>query len=426
MSDLVPEGWERCVIGKKIKFLGGYAFKSLDSVDSGTRWLKIANVGIGKIKWEDRSFLPSNFIKEHPNYVLNQGDCVVALTRPIIRGELKVAKISSFDSPSLLNQRVAKVKFNNTLIDNDFVHSMMRYEKISREIEITIFGTDPPNLSTKQIEEIKFNFPPLPEQQKIAKILTSIDEVIEKTQAQIDKLKDLKTGMMQELLTNGIGNNGKPHTKFKNSPVGRIPAEWDVLSVEDVTTDVTYGLTVRPKYIDEGISLVSGKECKDGWLDFSISNKISKIDFDRLRTRSLPKTDDVIMTKTGTIGRVALVRKEHPSFAISQNVALLTPSKTKIEPEFLELLLTSEIVTEQTRLGISTLSIPDLQLGVLKKFLLPIPSQCEQKEIVNAVNSIKAKIYTVTVLSKGNSALKKALMQDLLTGKVRVNVEPNA
>src|SRR5690606_19362767 len=62
---------------------------------------------------------------------------------------------------------------------------------------------------------------PVAEQQKIATILSSVDDVIEKTRAQIDKLKDLKTGMMQELLTKGIG-----HTEFKSSDVGQIPKSW--------------------------------------------------------------------------------------------------------------------------------------------------------------------------------------------------------
>ena len=74
------------------------------------------------------------------------------------------------------------------------------------------------HLSVKDIREIRRHFPPLPEQQKIASILTTVDEVIEKTESQISKLQDLKKGMMQELLTQGLG-----HTQFKDSPVGRIP-----------------------------------------------------------------------------------------------------------------------------------------------------------------------------------------------------------
>src|SRR5690606_26116927 len=67
---------------------------------------------------------------------------------------------------------------------------------------------------TDYLKTLDVVFPPLPEQKKIAAILSSVDDVIEKTRAQIDKLRDLKTGMMQELLTKGIGPGGAPHTQF--------------------------------------------------------------------------------------------------------------------------------------------------------------------------------------------------------------------
>ena len=70
---------------------------------------------------------------------------------------------------------------------------------------------------------LEISIPPLPEQKKIASILTSVDEVIEKTQSQIDKLQDLKKGTMNELLTKGID-----HTEFKDSVLGRIPKSWEI------------------------------------------------------------------------------------------------------------------------------------------------------------------------------------------------------
>ena len=89
--------------------------------------------------------------------------------------------------------------------------------------------TSIPQINNFHLYDMSFIYPPLPEQQKIASILTSMDEVLEKTQAQINKLKDLKKAMMQELLTKGIG-----HTEFKDSPVGRIPKSWEYLSAQEL------------------------------------------------------------------------------------------------------------------------------------------------------------------------------------------------
>ena len=75
--------------------------------------------------------------------------------------------------------------------------------------------------------------PPLPEQRKIASILTSVDEVIEKTKLQINKLQDLKKGTMNELLTKGIG-----HTEFKDSELGKIPKSWNAKKLGDLSNIV--------------------------------------------------------------------------------------------------------------------------------------------------------------------------------------------
>lgn len=129
------------------------------------------------------------------------------------------------------------------------------------------------------------------------------------------------------------------------------------------------------------------------------------------------------MTKTGTVGRVALVQKSYQKFAISQNVALIRPNHSKVDPEYLALVLSSSSVKEQIRLGVSTLSVPDLQLGTLQRFSIPLPSKDEQKAIVSLLGSIiRKKAYCDKKLEQLNS-LKKSLMQDLLTGKVRVQVD---
>lgn len=108
-------------------------------------------------------------------------------------------------------------------ISQDFLYYALKY----RGVGDSISGSAQPQITGAGLRSIEFPAPPLPEQQKIAAILSSVDDVIEKTRAQIDKLKDLKTGMMQELLTKGIG-----HTAFKDSPVGRIPVHWDVVTLD--------------------------------------------------------------------------------------------------------------------------------------------------------------------------------------------------
>jgi type I restriction enzyme S subunit len=110
----------------------------------------------------------------------------------------------------------------------------------------------------------EFLLPPLPEQKKIASILTSVDEVIENTQKQIDKLQDLKKATMNELLTKGIG-----HTEFKDSELGRIPKSWEVKRLDEVAEKIWIGLvtTMTKYYVTEGVPLIRNSDIKEGGID---------------------------------------------------------------------------------------------------------------------------------------------------------------
>jgi type I restriction enzyme S subunit len=115
--------------------------------------------------------------------------------------------------------------------DPAYLYQLTIFDSFRKEAESNMTGSaGQRRVQLDFLRSYKMAFPPPPEQQKIAAILTSVDEVSEKTEAQIGKLQDLKKGMMQELLTKGIG-----HTEFKDSPVGRIPKEWKWLEIRNAT-----------------------------------------------------------------------------------------------------------------------------------------------------------------------------------------------
>src|SRR5699024_10518073 len=95
-------------------------------------------------------------------------------------------------------------------------------------------GSNYPAVKVNNLKHYTFSLPPLMEQQKIAAILSSVDKAIEKTEQIIEQTEKVKKGLMQELLTRGIG-----HTEFKESPVGRIPQKWEVAVFNDVFDRIT-------------------------------------------------------------------------------------------------------------------------------------------------------------------------------------------
>ena len=275
------------------------------------------------------------------------------------------------------------------------------------------------NLSKNSFLKLKIIIPPLKEQKKIASILTSVDEVIEKTQSQINKLQDLKKGTMNELLTRGIG-----HAEFKNSLLGRIPKNWDVFYINDIAFVTKLAGFEYSEYFDYSIGgdiiAIRALNLKNAKLDLKEVQTIPKSVSDKLPRSKLQK-GDLVISYVGTVGEVALIEKSE-KFHLAPNVAKITPNQEKILPEFLLHNLMSNKTKKLIMLLGTITSQPSLNMGNIRKILISLPSVKEQRKICNIFSSIDNFIEIKIKKLKKYKSLKKSLMQDLLTGKVRVSV----
>ncbi len=267
----------------------------------------------------------------------------------------------------------------------------------------------------KVLADVDFSCPPLPEQQKIAAILSSVDDVIKITRAQIDKLKDLKTGMMQELLTKGIG-----HTAFKDSPVGRIPEGWEVVLLDDVATRGS-GHTpskLKAEYWNGGVD----------WVSLSDTNKLDRLYISATAKNISEKGVEnssavihppgiVVLSRDAGIGKSAITTKE---MAVSQHF-IVWHCSDRLDNHFLYYVMQFlKPLFENIAMG-ST--IKTIGLSFFKKLTVPLPSLDEQRKIAGSLKAIDQRIFATEQKVAQNCKIKKALMQDLLTGKVRVNVD---
>ena len=276
-----------------------------------------------------------------------------------------------------------------------------------------------PSLGRDTLNAIPLLTPPLPEQQKIAAILSSVDNVIEKTRAQIDKLKDLKTGMMQELLTKGVGSGGVPHTEFKDSPVGRIPARWNTELLDKVAARGS-GHTPsksKPEYWNGGIDWVSLSDTSklDRLYINATTKQVSELGIQNSSAIIHPP-GTVVLSRDAGIGKSAITTKE---MAVSQHFIAWRCSN-RLDNHFLYYLLQfRKPKFESIAMGstIKTIGLP-----FFKQLHVPIPPMSEQEAIAGALKSTDLLIFAAERRLDATVAVKKGLMQDLLTAKVRVNV----
>ena len=268
MSDLVPDGWE-------VHELGDLASKI---VGGGTPPRNEATYWNGNIPWATVKDLKGVRLSATQEYIsqsgLDKSSCKLIPSHTLIlASRMAVGKAVVFNKDVAINQDLKAFYPKDTL---DWQYLLHWYLSKSEYIEGMGTGSTVKGIRLDDLNTLPMDLPPLPEQQKIAAILTSVDEVIEKTQAQIDKLKDLKTGLMQELLTKGVGIDGKPHTEFKDSPVGRIPKEWEVKALSEYVLFLSYGFTNPMPEADSGPYMITAKDIYGLKIQYSNARKTSK------------------------------------------------------------------------------------------------------------------------------------------------------
>ena len=263
--------------------------------------------------------------------------------------------------------------------------------------------------------------PPLSEQQKIASILSKVDNLIQKTEEIIEQTQRLKKGLMQRLLTQGIG-----HTKFKKIVLFPqyihmiIPEEWNVVTFGDIAVRITYGFTNPMSRAKEGPWLITAKDVKDGKINYQTAEKTAQKDYNELLTgKSRPKIGTVLITKDGTLGEVAIVDRNN--ICINQSVASIEP-KSSILPEFLALTLQSHYIKKVIDTFSPATTIQHISITDLAKWKFGLPPINEQQRIITILSYTDRYTQQIRNHKALVQDLKKGLMQKLLAGKIRVKV----
>lgn len=418
MSNVVPDGWVETSIGKitakNSLFCDGDWVESKDQDQAGThRLIQLADIGDGVFVNKSSRFMNDEQFQRLKCTELKKNDILIArMPEPL--GRACLYPLEGERAATVVD--VAVIRTLNA--DHYWLMSAINSSEFRYQIDLNASGTTRTRIARGTLSQIRVLEPPLPEQKKIATILSSVDEVIDKTRAQIDKLKDLKTGMMQELLTKGIG-----HTEFKDSPVGRIPMVWKVSPLISICNRITDGTHQAVKTSDYGkIPFLYVSCIRNGKILWSKASALTESGYEIASKGRVACPGDILYTAVGSYGHAALVETDK-RFSFQRHIAFIRPDKSVVDPYFLVSVLNSTTGRSQA----DTLAIGNAQLtvtlGDLGTFMIPIPPIHEQKKISKLIKSIVNNIREHEAKLEASLHIKKALMQDLLTGKVRVNVE---
>lgn len=421
MSNSVPEGWKESTIGEITAtdslFCDGDWVESKDQDQAGlNRLIQLADVGDGVFVNKSSRYMNDEQFDRLKCTALKRNDILIA-RMPDPLGRACLYPFETGRAATVVDVAVIRTPH----ADHYWLMSAINSSEFRYQIDLNASGTTRTRIARGVLSQIKILQPPLPEQQKIAAILSSVDDVIEKTRAQIDKLKDLKTGMMQELLTKGIGSGGGSHTEFKESPVGWIPACWEVCKADDISHSIMVGVVIKPTqyYVDQGVPALRSANVRENGLTMDNLKYFSPESNDQLHKSKLRK-GDLLTVRTGYPGTTAVVTDEFEGCNCI-DVVITRPS-AEMDSDFFCLWVNSDHGKGQVLKAQGGLAQQHFNVGDMKNLLVPVPPLEEQRDIFRAVDSVIKKLSTSEKRLARLNSLKKALMQDLLTGKVRVNV----
>ena len=303
----------------------------------------------------------------------------------------------------------------------EFLGALMRTKKFQEDAASLCKGsTSRARLHPNDFLRLRIPLPPLPEQRKIAAILSSVDEAIAATEQVIEQTRRVKEGLLQELLTRGIG-----HTRFKQTPIGEIPESWKVKRLGEVAELITKGASPNWQgfeYQDEGMAFITSKHVQDGYLDLS-EVKHLPLEFNKRIQRSQLRHHDLLINIVGaSIGRAAIWNATFPVANVNQAVAVVRLPDDSVR---IELVLAQFLSPRgQDYFGLSQVdnARPNVSLKNLRDFLIAIPPSGERMAIADRVLAVEEQVRTNEVSLNGLQQTKAGLLQDLLTGKVRVSV----
>jgi type I restriction enzyme S subunit len=292
-------------------------------------------------------------------------------------------------------------------------------------------GSGLPNIQQKAIREFEFDCPKeKPEQTLIAQILSKVDGGIELTEKLIAKYQRTKTGLMQDLLTKGIDEQGnirseKTH-RFKTENGLSVPEEWNILRLKNCVTKgttITYGIVQTGLHRPDGVRVLRTVDLKEDYIDSSNLLRTSP-EISNLFKRTILKEGDLVCNVRASVGDFNIVPKELEGVNTTRGVARISP-KQEINNRYLLWFLKSETNKRQMELLIKGTTFIDINIADLREIFVCIPKKIEQDKIANNLESILKTINDAKANLHKLQSLKTGLMQDLLSGKVRVKIKEN-
>lgn len=375
----------------------------------------------GDIPWislKDTKRLDKRYISETTDYTTEEGinnssavmlpKGTVVLSRDATVGKVGITDKKMATSQHFINY-VCGEKLHNLYLYYDFYNRKPLFERIGAGSTIKTIGVP-------FFKSLGIILPPIKEQQKIADILSTVDDQIENANNLIEKTKELKKGLMQKLLTKGIG-----HGRFKDTEIGKIPEKWEVTNLIDISQGKgEYGIgAVATEYVVGNPRYLRITDIGDeSRLLFNDIKGLDDVEYEKY----ILKHNDIVFARTGnTTGKSYVYNTQDGDLVYAGFLIKFSINPKLANVNFIKYVIQSKRYWDWVNVMSTRSGQPGINSNEYAKLLIQVPSIEEQNQIALVISSVDEKIEQYELKKEKLQELKKGLMQKLLTGKVRVS-----
>jgi type I restriction enzyme, S subunit len=418
--DMVPLAGLGVLVGQRTEKASGrknpeWPYLGLEHLDSGSPFLN------GKA--------PSS-ASTSTNNVFYRGDVLFGKLRPYLRKSVG-APFCGYCSTDILVLQAGEG------VDPGYAAKIFQSDAVFSRANATAIGTKMPRTSWGSLRSLEVFSPPLPEQRRIAEILDTLDKAIRRTEQVISKLQQMKQGLLHDLLTRGVDESGELRDperhpeQFKDSPLGRIPRDWEVLSALSVASKEPGSTTIGPfgsnlkadDYQPYGVPVVFVRDIRDTGFEWISNVYVTDSKAVALSAHGvLP--GDVLATK---MGLPPCISATYPSSMtpgiITADIVRLRPDTNVASSVWLATYLNSPRVRLQVRAITGGVTRPKITLADFRYLQLAVPPLAEQGRLLHLLEEVDIRVQREHDDARKLRYLKQGLMDDVLTGRARVSVE---
>ncbi len=408
---VIPEDWDMVSlgdytekVGSGITPMGGSAVYKR----SGRPFIRSQNIGWGVLKLEDIAFIDDLTHATFTSTEIIKNDVLLNITGASIG---RCALASEEIIGGNVNQHVCIIRPQEKLLNPVFLCRILLSNIGQRQIDSFQAGGNRQGLNFGQIKSFQIPIPPTKaEQTAIANALNDTDALIQSLTRLIVKKRHIKQGAMQTLLN-----------PYEN---GRLKQGWVEKKLGSVATLKArigwQGLTTKEYRKTGDYYLITGTEFKNGFIDWE---SCAYVDYSRYKQDKniQVKENDVLVTKDGTIGKVAFIKNMHKPATLNSGVFVIRPINDSFYPEFFYYVLLSNVFTKFLSQLSAGSTINHLYQKDFINFIFYSPKDLrEQTQIASTLSDMDAEIdFFKTKLAK-YLQIKQGMMQNLLTGRIRL------